>query len=424
MSCTNQSDDSTTQKEFEIVSPFEKIDVPFQQFTILNEEGGKIQLPDGGFIDVPANTFANDAGEVIKGEVTIEFRDFKNPAEIIASGIPMSYDSASVSGDFQSAGMYQIQANQKGQNLDVAQGKSIEVGLTSGKSESNYNFYDLKQDGNWNYNFNCKPTENPSYTKTVENIKKSIEIKEPVAPVKADDTTAVFSFKYNQSAFPELAAFDNILWTPYQNRDLFNAVKKLGTEDVEIVKNEILDGVYDLKLTVEGTERTLSAQPVFLGSDYQMALSLFEKKNMAYNAALDEKKAEINRVLADQRFLRTSNISGMGVYNYDRLWHNSEAIFVDATFKVNQMKDYQVQKVYLVSNNNDVIYYQPERFSKLGYIASDHNTLVAILPGDKIAKFNLDNAQFRDKEKVEINLEVMSDTISSTDEVHELLKSI
>ena len=255
-------------------------------------------------------------------------------------------------------------------------------------------------------------------------MKKSLSVKEPVAPIKADDTTTVFSFNYNKSVFPELSAFENILWTPYANGYLVKAVTKLGVDDIEIVKNENLDGVYDLKLTVEGKERVLSAQPVFLGSDYAVALTLFEKKNEVYTAELNKKKAEINRVLADQRFLRTSSISGMGIYNYDRLWHNSEAIFVNATFKVDKMKDFSVNKIYLVSNNNDVIYYQPDRFSKLGYVALEHNTLVAILPGDKIAKFNLDDANFTDKQRVEINLEVLNETVSSTDDVHELLQSL
>ena len=255
VSCLKPSVDSQIAEEkFEINSPFENIDVAFSKYSIVNEKGGYVKLPDGGFINIPKNAFENNLGEIVKGGVVIEFRDFHNPAEIIASGIPMSYDSAGVSGDFQSAGMYEIRAFHNGGEVDIANGKSIEIGLGSSKPEDDYKFYDLKEDGRWNYNFNCKTEQNEVYQDELKKVKKQLGIKEPVAPLKADDSKLVFDFSFDETKSPELAAFKNILWSPFESNKNIDDIIKSDVREVKVTKNDEYDGVYNLLFTIRGKE--------------------------------------------------------------------------------------------------------------------------------------------------------------------------
>ncbi len=423
--CLKPSTDSQiVEDKFEINSPFQNIDVLFSKYSIVNEKGGYVKLPNGGFINIPKNAFANSSGEIVKGGVVIEFRDFHNPAEIISSGIPMSYDSAGVSGDFQSAGMYEIRAFHNGGEVDVAKGKSIEIGLGSSKPEDDYKFYDLKEDGRWNYNFNCKTEQNEVYQDELKKVKKQLGIKEPVAPLKADDSKLVFDFSFDETKSPELSAFKNILWSPFESNKNIDGIMNSDVRNVRVTKNDEYDGVYNLLFTIRGKEKLLLAQPVFVGSDYDKASAQFDKKMKSYKNEIKIKQDQIDRLISEQKFLRTSFIRGMGVYNYDRLIHNSDAIFVDAQFKVKNLEDFQVDKVYLVSDNQDVIYYYPNRFSKFGYVESKKNIALVVLPNDKVATFEFKNNSYENGQRAEVELSICSEKLTSPEDIHNFLQSI
>lgn len=423
--CT-ESDDTkgVVFEQFEVKSPFENVAVKFEEYNLLNENGGKISLINGSYIEVPKGAFSNDSGQVLKGDITIKFRDFKNPAEIIASGIPMTYDSARTANDFQSAGMYEIRAYQNGQEVTVTPGKQIEVGLSSARSDADFNFYDLKEDGNWDYNFTCNPSENPTVANKIEEAKKNLVSKEPIKPVVATDDTPVFDFKYNKETFPELAAFGNVLWTPFKNQGDFSKLVASGANSVEIEKNDRYSGVYNLVVATSEGEQKLYAQPVFIGDDYADAMSQFDSNMKAYEKEWATKQDEINRLISDQKFMRTSMISGMGIYNYDRIFKRDDIMFVKAGFKVNETPDFKVKKVYLVSNNTDVIYYNEGRFDKFGYIPSDNNTVVAVLPNDKIGYYKINPAVVGKDKDFEFELTVADDVLSSPEEINNFIQNL
>ncbi len=422
-SCDNVQEDKVVFEKFKIQSPFKNIDIDFESFNVLNEKGGKIELAEGGYIDIPAGAFSNDSGQVLSGGIEIKFRDFKNPAEIIASGIPMTYDSLGTSSDFQSAGMYEIKAFQNGKEVSVTGGKQIEVGLTSARADADYNFYDLKEDGNWNYNFTCKPNENPLYAEKIEEAKKSLKAKEPIRPVKADDSTLVFDFAYNKGAFPELAAFKNVLWTPFNNAKAFNEVTKSHVTSVTIEKNERYGGVYNLKVWIKGRQTRLYALPVFIGDDYVNANEQFELSMEEYKKEWGAKQTEIARLSADQKFIRSSMITGMGIYNYDRIYKRKNLIVLNASFMIENKSSFQISKVYLVSNNKDVIYYTSDRFNRFGYLSFANNTIVAVLPNDEIGYCKI-TPDIKNVTSHEFKLTIADQKLESPDQINEFFESL
>ncbi|NJN77433.1 MAG: hypothetical protein HC803_03155 [Saprospiraceae bacterium] len=65
----------------------------------------------------------------MKGKVDISYREFHDAAAIIASGIPMTNSE----GDkyMETAGMFEINGSQNGQEVGIADDKEIEVKMGS-----------------------------------------------------------------------------------------------------------------------------------------------------------------------------------------------------------------------------------------------------------------------------------------------------
>ncbi|MDX1445845.1 hypothetical protein, partial [Lishizhenia sp.] len=133
-------------------SEFEIKDIPAESFDFLNENGAEITLENGGRIRISPNSLVNEQGEVIKGEVQLSFKEYHSLVDILVSGLPMKYDSAGVSYDFQSAGMFTIGATQNNNELNIKEGAEIEVDLANYQDTKCYNFYALNEETeNWEY---------------------------------------------------------------------------------------------------------------------------------------------------------------------------------------------------------------------------------------------------------------------------------
>lgn len=420
----DQNTIASDSNSYQVKSPFEKVDVAFEEYSIINEEGGRVETENGGFITVPKNAFVDAEGVVLTGPITVKFRSFDNAAEIIASGIPMTYDSAGVSGDFQSAGMYEIKAEANGEAVDLKKDTEVVVGLTNGRGDENYNFYDLKKDGNWAYNFNCKPSVNEKYSAVEDSMKRNMTNKIAVEPIEADDNTHVFDFGFKKSDFPELAIFQNVLWTAYgENKNFLKFVAQKNAVNFSLAESDEYAGVYSFSFEIDGEVKKGLVQPVFLGKDLAKAKEVFKKKLKLYKEEFTAKIDEIDRKFQEQKFLRSSSISGMGIYNYDRLIHNSNALVKNFDFIVPSQPKHQIVKVFLVSNGQDVVYYNKDRFDKLAYIPSDNNIIVTILPNDQIAYKHITSEYDLKKDWI-IELEVAPAKIESPADLQTILASL
>jgi len=124
---------------------FASVDVPFQTLIIENEQSSNVKLANGTEIRVPENAFVDAKGNPIKGEVQLSYREFHNGADIIASGIPMTYKTEDKSAAFESGGMFEVRGTHKGQPVYIREGKQIKVNLASFTDETNFNHYFLAE---------------------------------------------------------------------------------------------------------------------------------------------------------------------------------------------------------------------------------------------------------------------------------------
>lgn len=130
-----------------IASPFDnkKIDVAYHEWELDAHQGKVLKLKNGSNIHVPASAFVNKFGQPIKGKVKIKYREFHNAADIIASGLPMNYDSAGVRYHFESGGMFELRGSQQGKPVFIADNKEVEVNMVSYNKDKRFNHYFLDE---------------------------------------------------------------------------------------------------------------------------------------------------------------------------------------------------------------------------------------------------------------------------------------
>jgi hypothetical protein len=120
-------DDENVDKEYYVV------DVTHPSVITTERSGTEIIIPPSSFVD--------KKGQPITGEVEIDFREFRDPVDFIVSGIPMSFQTEQEVSQFRSAGMFEINASQNGQEIFLAQDKNILLNFQSTDSLLGYQFY-------------------------------------------------------------------------------------------------------------------------------------------------------------------------------------------------------------------------------------------------------------------------------------------
>ena len=99
----------------------------FITYRVSTKNGGVINYPTGSSITIPSNAFVNKNGKPVSDSVDVKYREFHDPLEIFLSGIPMHYDSAGKANTLESAGMIEILAFDKGDNLSLNEQTPIKI---------------------------------------------------------------------------------------------------------------------------------------------------------------------------------------------------------------------------------------------------------------------------------------------------------
>ena len=136
-------------KASELKVDYVQFDQDQQKLIVPKNQAKKFALANGSELIIPEEAFVNQKGEKIQEDIEIKYREFHKAAEIIASNIPMEYDSAGVSYPFESAGMFEIRAFQtNGQEVFMAKDKSIQVNMAADGQEGSFNHYYLEEKTN------------------------------------------------------------------------------------------------------------------------------------------------------------------------------------------------------------------------------------------------------------------------------------
>lgn len=310
-----------------ITPPVKKLNVPYNTYKVNATKGGEITHHTNSKIKVPKNAFVNKSGKEIVGEIEIQYREMHDQADIIASGIPMTYDSAGTQYHFESAGMFDIKASQNGEEVFLKRDKPVTVDMVSRQAADSYNQYYLDTvSQKWvvikhdtPVADKRKPPETQSaqtssskqlkqieqkiehipvkidsvktvYTKKIEKVPAP---KQPSKPAKATRGKPKFELDVDYKEFPELSAFKSAVFeVGSENKNYSKELHEVTWSSATISQGPQKGKNYILTLALRNRVEKLVVYPVLNDADYATAMSSYEKKFEDYNKLLAKKEAE------------------------------------------------------------------------------------------------------------------------------------
>lgn len=327
-----------------IEEPSKKLKLKYTIYTINNAKGGEIKHTTYSKIKIPKKTFVDKSGNDIIGDVTIEYKEFHDVGDVVLSGIPMAYDSVGNKFNFETAGMFDIKGSQKGEPVFIKAGKKVEVELASHNEENRFNQYYLDTvSKNWQYlkkdlaiskqlvaNNNNRNIESVNKLNSESLIKKSpklqelknqIEViipkkidsvkivyvkkagqlpktKEPLKPAQPTKGRPTFKLDGSYDEFPELAAFDNVVFeVGTENVNYRKDMHEITWSDVKISQGPVKGKNYILNLTYRNQTEKLIVYPVLTGEDFDKAQKAYSQKFSDYELLVAKRKAEEKKLM-------------------------------------------------------------------------------------------------------------------------------
>ncbi len=365
----------------------------------------------GSQIKIPAHVFVDATGNEITGAVELRYREFHNVGEILLSEIPMTYDSAGAEYTFESAGMFEIQAFQDNSPLFIADQEAIEVKLASyDNREKKFNQYYMDADRNkWNYLGKDTPIAVKVNDKPVS-IKTTPTDFDMIKPLVKNESQRQFTIDVNYTEFPELMAFNRVLFEVSKNdRSYDAAAANIEWNDVTIERIGKTRN-YNITFSSPGKTYEVTAYPVIDKSDLKKSQDnwdhLYEnyKKGVAANikaAELKEqklkqeitknevevenlKKQAEGRELAKRRgaeasefVYRTFTVRNFGIWNSDCPSNMPQGALVQANFQTEDGNDLETTTVFLIEVGKNAIY-KFSRGEQIPFDPSADNLLIVI----------------------------------------------
>lgn len=318
------SDDLNYSDLSSFLKPFQN---DFKLFTVNNEleqhlshGATQIHIPEGAVVDAE--------GRSVKGNYDLQYREFRNPAEIALSGIPMIYHSEGEEYRFNSAGMFEIRAEQNGKELFLK--KDITMDFNTTQQIPGVAYYQLdEENGEWIKERELSESENKQTTResgrieVAEDVLKLENGMPVILPNKASEklyswcirTNSMNSnleFEFNKNAWRCVRGAlinqedlrDKLISIRSKNRIII--CKKKDSLELEILIDKAFDNCY------LANERTNKPQTVINDNN-----ALFESSQAGHIFP------EIVTGLV---------VSGFGVYNCDQQYRIQEPVILQASF--------------------------------------------------------------------------------------------
>jgi len=413
--------------------------VPFTNYAVEASKGQTITTAGGFVLNIPPNAFVDKNGDVVSGEVQIQFREFFDKADIFLSDIPMTYDSAGEEYHFESAGMMEIYASASGKELFPNNAQPIKVDLPynrCGEAFSIY-YYDTAK-SNWDYvsAVNCPQGASNSEeenvlvlnpdslsTRLVVLQKEIVELQKvsPLKPVQLAEEKPSFTINTEEDEFPEMKAYKKIKFQVLNEADYKPEKAAILWEDV-LLEKTTKENQYRVTFKTKTETLSVLAVPVFEARDLAAAKEVYKQKFTEYAAALDKRKNEealIAKTLARQqrmdermkdvaaawkqrdkersvesRVFASFNINGFGLWNCDMPWSYPRGVFVKADFTDEGGKGLKLSEVYLTEKKRNALFrYTKDEWYKFSFNSNVQNSIWAKTSDGKLAIVSSDDFQ-------------------------------
>ena len=367
---------------------------------------------NGTKISVPPNAFVDNEGNKVSGDVKITYKEIKRVADIIALNIDMRYDSAGISYDFQTAGMFDINAFENNQKVFLDEGKEISVDYDL-KTNEDYNFYRYNEE-NWVY----KPNSTTEIEALATEYKPKNRTLKPTKLNVEEDLIIEVAVSYKH--IDDIKKYTDIIWK-YAGDKTNDEVMKLmqrGINKPKLSKTSKEKGLYKLSFLVRKKEHNLLVSPVFSGRAFDKAMNNFNTSN---NLTVSAKKQN------DSPTKRRSNVSRLGLHNYDRIYNMKDVILAKVNFKIKEKEELKNFNVFHVTGDDNVIV-NLTNCSNMYFTKNMNNKFIAILPDNEIAVLSSNDFK-KIQNDITVNKDVILELntvqkINSVNELDEIITSL
>lgn len=471
-----------------IRAPFEGIENDIHRLTFDVSKGGVLSLPNGTRISVPPDAFVNAEGAQVSGEVNLSYTEMQDMASILISGIPLNLGEGKDMDVMESAVMFDIRADQNGQPLRLAEGKSIGTTISSDKSDSAYNLYRLnEQGGSWDYLDNIAPEPNPVLVSARQRMESAN------GSVGEMDLSNCIAFNYLEYIDvwkkPKDNLFNYYTYTDYPN---LNTLKGLVREKLkgygagyvdaycyESVKYEgrsypipmilwepekpLADNAYKLKGVSLDVKKVKGGRYVFSLQRYKSGqyadngkwikgkwitlYSFYARPKMplaslyanpmkewtaTYDSLLQEIEAQKAVAAMQNEVVRNFAINELGIYNYDII-KDEERILVNAEPVMNGESIREGTDFFAVlKGRNSVIRYSPEGLKRFVlYPGQDiylfkltKGNQVLQMKGNPLAGLDLQFLGNKESPEIEIEFEKSDYRINTAEDVEDFIAEV
>lgn len=110
-------------------------------FTLNNNRDTTLYCESGTVLKIAAGSVKKANDEPVYGSFTIVYKEFRNPAEITLSGIPMTFEKNGLNYNFNSAGMFEIKGYQNNEELKLTKPLTVDFNCT--ETLPDLSFYQL-----------------------------------------------------------------------------------------------------------------------------------------------------------------------------------------------------------------------------------------------------------------------------------------
>ncbi|MCC5923322.1 MAG: hypothetical protein JJT77_06025 [Crocinitomicaceae bacterium] len=266
------------------------VDLPFETFNLIGNNGHQITLSDGSSILIPAG--ALEIGQ--EDNFTLRARTFPDKSSAFIAGIPMDHDG----GAFESGGMIELRAERNGEIIAIRSENPIQVALSLTKPSDGFQFYQLNDlSGEWqsypatftdrsndkNISENANNEAAQKLLSTNKQIQSEIqsiqqEISQNPLPKKEAyqlpiDKDRIFKIEYDAYEFPELAALGkNVEFEALPNQPQYNAMFEQSWSYFDLKEQ---GGSFSVVFGDNQKKMTLKVRPVLKGEALVAALSAY-----------------------------------------------------------------------------------------------------------------------------------------------------
>ena len=411
----------------QVVPPLNTVTVDYENYLVDASQKTTLKYQTGSIINIPDNAFVDKNGKPVFGKVIIKYREFHDPADFFVSGIPMTYDSAGVQYQFESAGMLEILAFQNGIPVFVDSTKKIIIEMASVQGGNKYNIYKFDSlSGNWNYLYKDHASGLIDKDKRVEDKKPAsiektgapkrqatISDASPLFPKKSEPANFHFDIETDSLEFPEFASYKGVKFEVLRSeKDFDPRFVKIIWSDI-ILENGKQKGSYLMTLINGKESYTFETFPVVEEKNYDAVMAAYKKlytvrkdKETKDQKRRDSLNFVLNRERTDQNDLaknyqqyasassetqnmvqRTFVISGFGIWNSDCPASLPKGEQFAATYTDTLGKKLSFKTLYLVEKGRNAMF-AIYSYSTLNYNPSKQNILWAVTNDNKLAIFN------------------------------------